>query len=141
MKTIQKLVVSEGKCIGCRACTSMCPAGMITLADENEVRTIRFPITCAEDCERCAEVCSESAIKLQPASESSEEIFALEFSLIASDGCWTPFATEPMIDKVRSSLSTALHPVEPFWTNSCICCRKKHTAAQEVGKKKAVGQR
>ena len=138
MKTIQQLVVSKDKCIGCKACTSMCPAAMITLSDENEVRTIRFPITCAEDCERCAKVCSESAIKLKPAAESSEEIFTLDFSLIACEECGAPYSTEPMIEKVRLSLLTALEPVQPFWMNSCTCCRQKNTAVQEVGKKKGV---
>ena len=138
MKTIQQLVVSKDKCIGCRACTSMCPATMITLSDKNEVRTIKFPITCAEDCERCAKFCSESAIELRPVPESSEDILTLEFSLIACTECGAPHSTEPMIDKVRSSLLEALQPVDPYWMHSCIFCRQKKTAVQEVGKKKAV---
>ena len=77
MKTIQKLVVSKDKCIGCRACASKCPAAMISLTDDDGVRTIRFPVTCSEDCTRCAQVCSETAIILESVLEPVEEFFTL----------------------------------------------------------------
>ena len=138
MPNIQKLVIHEDKCIGCRACASTCPAAMITLTDSDEVRTIRFPITCSEDCTRCAEVCSEDAIMLETASGAVEGFSSVEFPLVSCAECAQPYATAPMIEKVRMSTSASLEPVSPFWIESCPNCRQANAAVQQVGKKKAV---
>ena len=138
MGNIQKLVIHEDKCIGCRACTSTCPAKMITLTDSEEARRIRFPVTCAENCTRCAEVCSEDAITLEAASEAVEGYSVVEFLLVVCAECSKPYATAPMLEKVRMSTSTSLKPVSPLWIDSCINCRQAAVAVQQVGKKKAV---
>lgn len=138
MKNFQKLVLSKAKCIGCRACASRCPAAMIALTDEDGVRTIRFPVTCSEDCTRCAEVCSENAIVLQAVSKPVEAFFSVEFPLVNCADCGKPFTTIPMIEKVRISLTAGLKPVSPFWLDSCFDCRQVTTAVGQVGKKKAV---
>ena len=138
MGYIQKLVIHTDKCIGCRACTSSCPPAMITLSDSDETRTIRFPVTCTEDCTRCAKVCSEDAITLEAAAEPVEGFSSVEFPLVNCEECDKPFASAPMIEKVRRSTSASLDPVSPYWIDSCPNCRQAGTAVQQVGKKKAV---
>lgn len=55
--------VSEEKCIGCKQCSEICPAGLLGLkGDKAEV--IGNPSECM-GCESCTSVCESEAIKVQ----------------------------------------------------------------------------
>jgi Fe-S-cluster-containing hydrogenase component 2 len=55
-----KAVVNKDTCIGCGACTSMCPVGAITMGSDNKATVDASK--CIE-CSACAGGCPVSAIK------------------------------------------------------------------------------
>ncbi len=124
MSAIRKLSVDVDKCIGCRACATVCPAGLITLVDDGAVRTLRLAVTCAEDCTRCADACPETAITLSPVAEAAEGFLSATFPLARCAGCGTPFATERMVARLRASLATPLAPEGLAWVDTCLPCRR-----------------
>ena len=52
------------KCIGCGACTIICPPNALTLHDEGDVRVIRYFVGRCIFCGMCAEVCPTNAITI-----------------------------------------------------------------------------
>jgi ferredoxin len=72
------LIVNPDLCFGCRACSSVCPAHLIALRDEDGRRFLRFPGVCDEDCSRCQEVCPPGAITLGEVAGAPEAV-ELEF--------------------------------------------------------------
>ena len=137
MNTIRKLEVSEDKCIGCQACTNTCPKGYITFKDNEMSRTVRFIATCAEECTRCADVCSEAAIALIPIEKAQEGYFSFEFNMTQCT-CGKPFVPQHMVEKLHSSLDKELHPIRPWWLHMCMQCRQKATATQLLKGKEVI---
>lgn len=125
------LRVNAGRCIGCRACASVCPAGLIMLSDTDHQRTVRFAATCAEDCERCAIACPTGAISLgEPAPGVQVGETRLEFKLQACICCGRPVATVEMLSRLRSVIPTAIQTdmENRAWLDLCPSCRQQMEA-------------
>lgn len=137
------LRVNARQCIGCRACASVCPAGLITLSDTDHQRTVWFAATCAEDCERCAMACPTGAISLgEPAPGVSAEGTRLEFKLQPCRACGRPVATVEMLARLRSVIPTAVQfdRERNAWLDLCPSCRQQ-MEAQRIAPKGLVSRR
>lgn len=55
--------ISEEKCIGCKECTEICPAGLLGLNGE-KAEVIGDSSECM-GCESCTSVCQSGAIQVQ----------------------------------------------------------------------------
>ena len=128
MSAIRKLNVNPDSCIGCQACASVCPAALISFSDDNTDRIFRFAETCAEDCRRCADACSEKAITLSPTQKASQNFFTTKLPLAPCVYCEAPFATERMVAKLRISIPALLVPDDMDWLKVCLACRQKGEA-------------
>ena len=128
MSAIRKLMVDPDKCVGCQACTNVCPAALIRFSDDDSDRVFTFAETCSEDCTRCADACSETAINLAPAKKASQKFFTAKFPLAYCADCETPYATEKMVAKLSVSIPTLLVPEGMDWLKTCLTCRQKREA-------------
>lgn len=128
MSAIRELNVDKDTCIGCQACANVCPEVYITRADKGSVRTVQFAGSCAVDCTRCEEACSENAISLTPSAEVSPGYITLEFPLLQCTGCSAPYATEKMVNKTRASIAGILGGEDCAWTSMCPSCRRVEEA-------------
>lgn len=128
MSAIRKLNVDTDRCIGCQACTSVCPADLISFSEDDSDRIFAFAETCSEACTRCVDVCSETAIKLIPAKKASKKFFTAKFPLAHCAECETPYATEMMVAKLRISIPALLVPKSMDWLRTCLTCRQKGEA-------------
>ena len=131
------LVLDAEKCIGCRACTTVCPEKLISFSEENDTRSISFPANCSKDCELCALACPEKAIsfifpdgaeksRTNQKSQVPPESLTLDFELAPCQNCGTPFATGKELEKVKEIISekVPLPPSGSFWTGLCPGCRQ-----------------
>ena len=112
MNAARKIEVDSESCIGCQACTHICPADLITFSDSDGERILKFAVTCAENCTRCADACSESAIRLEPTDSSIAEFFTVQFSLIPCADCGNYYATAKMVDKLHTLVPSLLIPTD-----------------------------
>lgn len=122
-----QLIVDLNKCLGCWACTHVCPAHLIAFADQGQQRTLRFARTCSEDCTRCAEVCPEEAITLALTEAAPEdEYLTATFELLRCQQCSTPFTTERIIDKLLAVIPGEFQAdaAELSWVRLCPHCRQ-----------------
>ena len=104
MSAVQKLDIDMEKCIGCQACTNVCPAKRITFTDKKAERVLQFAMTCGEECTKCADACSEAAITLLPADQAIEDTFSARFPLARCTDCGSPGATEKMMAKLNAAI-------------------------------------
>ena len=130
MKAVRTLEIDLNRCIGCQACTHVCPAKLISFRDHESRRTLQFAKTCTEDCNRCVEACSEAAIRLAPTDQTSKEHLAAQFALMRCDACGNAYATEKMVDKLRASVPALLIPPDQNWLEMCLDCRRTAEAGQ-----------
>lgn len=128
MSAIRKLNVNPDSCIGCQACTSVCPAALINFSDNKTDRIFTFAETCSEDCSRCEDACSENAITLSPTKKAGKNFFTAKFALAHCAYCETPYATEKMVAKLRISIPALLVPEGMDWLKVCLACRQKGEA-------------
>jgi Fe-S-cluster-containing hydrogenase component 2 len=131
----RQLQVSAERCIGCRACATVCPAGLITLTDHDHRRTVRFAAVCAEECDRCAAACPTEAIDLAPAVAPVGEGTALSFALEACSGCGAALAPAEMLAHLRAANPAALQTDAEGqdWLGLCPTCRQQGEA-QRMGR-------
>lgn len=124
----RKLLVDEGNCIGCPACSNVCEPGLITLEDKEGVRTLSLPRVCSEECTLCAEACPEDALSLVSPGEDIPEgdIQTVRFELLPCGRCGAPFITEPMMNKLLTAISAELQSdADGFsWVRVCPKCRQ-----------------
>jgi ferredoxin len=133
MIAVRQLKVDQDKCIGCQACSNVCPVGLITFSDKQTERTIQFARVCPEDCNRCIEACSEEAISLTTVKEAPEGFITAGFPLMQCSECGTVHATEKMVTKLRALIPALLVPEGEDWTALCLSCRQKTEAKNISG--------
>jgi hydrogenase-4 component H len=124
-----QLVVDLDKCIGCWACTHACPAHLITFADQDGQRTLRFARACyEEDCTRCADVCPEDAVALTPAAQALPEgaYLTATFDLLDCQQCGAPFTTTRIVDKILAVIPRQFQAdaADLSWIRLCPRCRQ-----------------
>lgn len=135
MSIARRLKIDMGRCLGCRACAQSCPSGLISCHDINGIRRIRFIKTCSESCTNCADACSEKAIHLSAATDAQPGLMTFEFPLARCSACGNTYhATEKMIKKLRTLLSTCLRLEDPDWAHLCLSCRRAHEAQYAAGR-------
>lgn len=130
MSAVRKLKLNLDNCIGCQACTHVCPADLISFHDGFAERTLQYSKTCAEDCTRCADACSEKAIALQPVDKAIQGYARAAFPLKRCMGCGTSFATEKMVEKIHTIIPHLLVSDDRDWINTCLRCRQTGEAKQ-----------
>lgn len=121
---MRAIEVNREKCIGCRACSTVCSPLLITLTDDGNRRVIAFPPSCEEDCDRCLRACPTGAIAF---GERPGVSVTLEFELIPCVRCGKPFATKEELDYILPAISRILGG-EPGWKNLCPECRGRESA-------------
>jgi ferredoxin len=123
----RRLRVDATRCIGCRACTTVCPAGLITLTDSDHRRMVRYVALCAEDCDRCATACPTQAIRLEPAAAPAGEVTVLHFALAACQACGAPLAPVEMLDHLRAAIPAQMQTDAEGqdWLTLCPGCRQQ----------------
>lgn len=122
------MLVNPDLCFGCRACSSVCPAGLITLRDQDGRRVLRFSGTCGEDCSRCQEVCPPGAITLREVAGMPGAV-ELEFSLRRCAVCGQPFAPEKALAALHPRVQETLGGGETPWWDLCPACRRSLLAS------------
>lgn len=128
MSAARRLDIDLNACIGCQACTNVCPAALIGFKDEKTERVFKFAATCSEDCSRCAEACSENAITLSPKNIAPKKPLTARFPLARCTGCGSAFVTVKMLDKLKATIPALLVPQDMDWLSACPDCRQKHEA-------------
>lgn len=124
----RRLRVSAERCIGCRACGTICPAGLVTLSDSDHRRSVRFAALCAEDCDLCVGACPTGAINLPlSAGPGPGEGTELLFELQACAGCGVPVATAEMLAWLRAEIPQDLQTDAEGqeWLDLCPGCRQQ----------------
>ena len=139
MSAIRKLNIDLNACIGCQACTNVCPVALIGFNDDETDRIFKFAETCTEDCTLCADACSEKAITLSPWKNASKKSITEKFRLARCTECGMPHATEKMIDKLKVSIPALLIPDGMNWLSVCPACRQKNEA-ENISSRKLISR-
>jgi len=134
--------VDPGRCMGCLACSNVCPSQNIVRTDTGEARTIHWK-RCKEECDLCVEFCPAKALTLVPYDELAPEP-EISFELVECRFCGSHYATLPMLMRVESSLPSGLQKdargLEWIWI--CPQCRRdieaENAAAQVVRERKRL---
>jgi ferredoxin len=127
-RTKKQLCVREDKCIGCLACKSACPRGLICHEQKGEALVISFAFHCDEkDCSRCASICSENALSFATGSkEGGQEPLRLSFPLVRCPECGAHSMPQRILDRLSSTLAShyGAKPEELSWLKVCPECRR-----------------
>lgn len=131
--------VDATKCLGCFSCSNVCPSQNITRQETPEKRSIHWK-KCQEECDLCVEFCPAKALALVPLDPESPEP-DLAFDLIFCKICGTPYATEPMLQRIESSLPSNLQKDSTglSWIRICPVCRR-NIEAERATKQMVLGR-
>ncbi len=125
--------IDKARCIGCPACSKACPKGMIAFYDDGKTRVLQFT-ECREDndCDICIRVCPEKAISLAKKGEETK----IDFMLSLCPVCGRGFATEPILEKIRSLVPTQMQMDSHgrSWLEICPACRRAKEAEDACGR-------
>src|SRR5512137_813794 len=116
--------VDASLCLGCLSCSQVCPSQNITREETAEKRTVHWK-RCKEECDLCVELCPAKALSLVPFDESALEP-ELSFDLVACRICGSPYATEPMLQRIESALPAEMQKDSTGleWIRICSVCRR-----------------
>jgi ferredoxin len=132
----RQLHASAERCIGCRACATVCPARLIRVNDSEHARTVQFAAACGEDCDLCANACPTEAIDLHPlAGPVPGNGTELRFDLQPCRGCGVPGATAEMLAWLRAKIpqEVQIDAGGEEWLDLCPACRQE-LEAQRVAR-------
>jgi ferredoxin len=132
MNQTRQLRVIADRCLGCRACATVCPAGLITRTDTDHRREVRFATLCAEECDRCVAACPTQAIDLAAATGLTNRETVLEFAMVACEGCDAPLAPAEMLAHLRAAVPVQVQTDAggQRWLRLCPACRQQGEARQ-----------
>jgi len=126
------------KCIGCGACSNVCPPNAIEVIDDLEggIRRVSIFYGRCIFCGRCEEICPEKAIRLtrefELATDNIEDLyFIVEFKLLKCSLCGKPFATSREISRAANKLREAGIEFREEELRLCDECRLKVKAYLE----------
>lgn len=127
----RQLVVSAERCIGCRACATVCPEELVILRDTDHVRTVSFAAACEKDCDLCVKACPTEAITLSPVTAAVPETGTeLRFEMQTCTSCGAPVATMEMRtwlqEAIPAEVQTDAEGQE--WMALCPRCRQEAEA-------------
>jgi ferredoxin len=113
--------LDPSKCLGCCSCSNVCPNKNITREDVGAKRFVRYK-KCSEFCDICVESCPGKALSLAAQGEDVE----IAFDLVKCKVCGAPYATEKMLDSIRSSVpgNLQLDSSGDSWVEACPMCRR-----------------
>jgi hydrogenase-4 component H len=124
----KKIVVHSKKCIGCGACTTVCPANCIN----KKYRVLEINVANCIYCGLCGEVCPEKAIALTPGNElpsfNKEHLcHELRIKLKRCEFCREIIGTKKGVLKTVKDLFSkrGINTRELEWVNLCSSCRRK----------------
>jgi formate hydrogenlyase subunit 6/NADH:ubiquinone oxidoreductase subunit I len=131
--------VDATKCLGCFACSNVCPSQNIIREETPQLRSIHWK-RCKEECDLCVEFCPAKALALVPFDEMSEEP-TMSFELVPCKICGTRYATEPMLKRVEASLPENLQKDSSglAWIWACPVCRRD-IEAERATKQMVLGR-
>jgi len=133
-----KPILDTRKCMCCGTCGNACPSRLITITDEDNIRTLRFELARCTYCGNCRDACPQEAITLTSQFELStvtpeDLVIHAEFKLVLCRECGEPIGTERQVDLVREKLhASEMKPAELSYLDLCINCKRKafiHTPA------------
>ena len=132
----RQLVVSAERCIGCRACATVCPEGLVALRDTDHQRTISFAAVCDKECDLCVKACPTEAISLPPVTGATEDGGTeLSFEKQACASCGAPVVTMEMGAWLKEAIPTEVQTDADGqeWLALCPRCRRE-AEAQRVAR-------
>ncbi|MEM1646433.1 MAG: 4Fe-4S binding protein [Ignisphaera sp.] len=117
--------VDPSKCIGCGACTRICPPRALSLITEGGTLILRYFVGRCIFCGMCADTCPEKAIRVtkefELASENIYDLFTdVEHEIVTCKRCGAKFASKKLIDKVESKIGESLNELMYL----CPTCRR-----------------
>jgi Fe-S-cluster-containing hydrogenase component 2 len=127
----RRVVVSAERCIGCRACATLCPEGLVTLRDTDHRRTISFAAVCEKDCDLCVKACPTEAITLSPVTAAMPEGgTGLSFEMQTCASCGAPVVTIEMRAWLQEAIPTEVQTDAEGqeWLALCPRCRREGEA-------------
>lgn len=103
------LIFDPEKCIGCGACTLICPQNAVHAMKDRDYGNINFDYSHCIYCRRCSFVCPEDAIRYTGAPEDGngaeqhpEVKFAFEYQKCRE--CGNSFLPQPLVEKVGEKI-------------------------------------
>lgn len=99
--------IDPAKCVGCGACTRICPPKALTLVQEGNTLILRYFVGRCIFCGMCADVCPEKAITItkefELATDQIHDLYTdVEHELVECERCGTKFVAKKLLDKVKS---------------------------------------
>ena len=116
--------VDASLCLGCMSCSNVCPSQNITRSEDSGRRTVHWK-RCKEECDLCVELCPGKALSLVLWDENIPEP-EISFDLVACRICGSPYATEPMLQRIESALPAEMQKDASGlnWIRICPVCRR-----------------
>lgn len=124
------------RCVGCGACSWVCPAGAISVVDEGDRRAVKVWHGHCAFCGKCEDSCPWEGIKLSQefivvVSRKEEAEDRVELDLARCPSCGSPVTTAKHLSKIIESVEEALSrrgvSVSEYkqLVSLCLRCRAK----------------
>jgi len=129
--------IDGDKCIGCGACSQVCPPRLIVVTDEGQIRRVSLNYDRCTYCARCQEICPTKAMTctedFETATADRQNLSAsVQLRLFRCLSCGTAFMTERMLAKMSDEFSPPWMKEKletPEWFRLCPDCRQEKTGA------------
>lgn len=126
--------VDPSKCVGCGACTRICPPKALTLTVEGSTIILKYFAGRCIFCGMCADTCPEKAIRITREFElATGNIFDLyrdvEHEARVCSTCGKTFISKKLISKIELKVPDVPQEVMDL----CPECRRRETLKRFVG--------
>lgn len=125
--------IDPAKCVGCGACTKICPPKALSLVIEDKTIVLRYFIGRCIFCGMCVDICPEKAIRITKEFElASDEICELyndiEHELYTCRKCGAKFASVKLLNKIKSMVEVLPEEV----LSLCPNCRRIEFLSRQI---------